>query len=75
VPVVIKVKLGCFWFGRDVIIGIPRLLSSGTLDWCIQFSGFGAIIKNRHPDHNPVFFHHQGILIADAVVLLAKKVG
>jgi hypothetical protein len=75
VPVVIKVKLGCFWFGRNVIIGIARLLSSGTLDRCIQFSGSGATIKNRHPDHHPLFFYHQGILIAEAVVLLAKKVG
>jgi hypothetical protein len=31
----IKVKPGRFWFGRDVITGIARLLSSGALDWYI----------------------------------------
>jgi len=70
----IQVKLRRFRFGGDTIIGITRLLSGRALERCIQLSGFGAVLEDSHPDQLPVFFHRQGILIADAVVLLSKKV-
>src|ERR1700756_1915347 len=70
----IQVKLRRFRFGGDRIVGITRLLGGSALQRYIQLSGFGAAIEDSHPDHLAFFFHRQGILIADAVVLLSKKV-
>ena len=69
----IKVKLRCFRFGWDTVSGISRLLGGGTLERCVEVSGFSAIIEDSQSDQLPFFFDDKSILITKARSLLPKK--